>query len=100
MQLADQEHYFVGTDAVNMSYQQQAACNRELGRLQGVLSNFASLRSLQDEAKDLSAVESESKQDPELKQMALQERKLLEEQASHQLSLWLCISRIATVRGP
>ena len=65
-----------------MDYKQQAVLNKELGRLQGVLSNLSSLTSLQAEVTDLNAVESESKQDPELRHMALQERKLLEEQAS------------------
>ena len=66
-----------------MSYQQQASYNKELGRLQNALSSMERLTSLQSEIVDLSAVESESKQDEELSQMALQERKLLEDQASN-----------------
>ena len=71
-----------GSAAAELDYKQQAALNKELGRLQGVLSNLSSLTSLQSEVTDLSAVESESRQDPELRQMALQERKLLEDKVN------------------
>ena len=78
-----QEQIPAGNAAIEMDYKQQAVLTKELGRLQGVLSNLSVLTALQTEVADLSSVESESKQDPELRQMALQERKLLEDQVQY-----------------
>lgn len=71
-----------GQEAVNLSYQQQATYNKELGRLQTALKSQNLLDGLQQEIKDLLSVEAESEQDHGLQQMALQERKILESQAS------------------
>ena len=82
-----------GEEAVDMSYQQQAACNQELGRLAGVLNNFVTLQDVQRELQDLSAVEAESAQDQEILEMAMQERQVLQEKVWHQqcradMSIW------------
>lgn len=65
-----------------MNYQQQAACNQELGRLQGVLNNLASLKHVERELQDLANLEAESAEDQEMQNMALQERRTLEERVS------------------
>ena len=53
-----------------------------MGRLQTALKSQNRLDGLQQEIKDLLSVEAESEQDRGLQQMALQERKILESQAS------------------
>ena len=79
---------FAGSSDTKVDYKQQAAFTKELGRLQGVLSNLSSLKALVTEVSDLSDVEAGSKEDPELRQMAIQERKLLEDQVGN-FAQWL-----------
>lgn len=72
----------IGEEAANLSYQQQASFNIEMGRSLAALNKMERLDSLQREVNDLLTLETESRQETDIQQMALQERKLLEEQAS------------------
>jgi len=62
-----------------MNHKEQSAHNRELGELHGVLEDAAALTSLQEEIRELDGLERDLDSEQEIRHMAGQERRALQE---------------------